>query len=74
VFVDGQLKWKREKFQPSDGPLLVDVGLASDAHFLTLVVTDGGNGHSLDWGVFGDPILELAEESNEATKGAKKGD
>ena len=61
VFVDGQLKLKREKLRARDGTFPVDVALDSDDHFLTLAATDGGNGISWDSVVFGDPVLEMNE-------------
>jgi hypothetical protein len=57
VFVDGQLKLKRVGLRPQDGTLKVDIELGPTDRFLTLAVTDGGNGLGADWVVFGDPVL-----------------
>jgi hypothetical protein len=59
VFVDGQLKLKRERLCPKDGVIQIDVELSRNDRFLTLVSTDGGNGNWRDWVVFGDPVLDL---------------
>jgi hypothetical protein len=62
IFTDGQLKYKRLKFRPSDGAKRVDIPIASTDRFLTLVSTDGGNSRCCDWVVYGDPVLEAALE------------
>ena len=59
VFVDGRLKQKRLRLRPQDGTVDVDVELGPSDRFLTLVVTDGGNGYEWDYVVFGDPVLEM---------------
>ncbi|NLF08616.1 MAG: hypothetical protein GX594_11660 [Pirellulaceae bacterium] len=64
VLVDGQLKFKREKLRVSDGVVKLDIELATSDHFLTLAVSDGGNGIGLDCVVFGDPVLEAASTEN----------
>ncbi|MBN1393450.1 MAG: NPCBM/NEW2 domain-containing protein, partial [Pirellulales bacterium] len=60
VFIDGTLKLKRTQLRPEHGIVLVDIEIAPDAQFLTLVSTDGGNGYANDYVVFGDPVLEMA--------------
>jgi hypothetical protein len=40
------------------------IPLAENNRFLTLVATDGGNGVSHDWIIFGDARLELLGEDN----------
>ncbi|MBN1395122.1 MAG: NPCBM/NEW2 domain-containing protein [Pirellulales bacterium] len=67
VFVDGELKLKREKLRVGDGAFQVDVELGPDDRFLTLVATDGGDGISWDSVVFGDPILEMNEFHDHVT-------
>ena len=59
VFVDGQLKLKREKLRVADGTFNVDVELDADDRFLTLVVTDFDSSRSGDRMVFGDPVLQM---------------
>ena len=59
VFVDGRLKFHRERFRPRDGAFRVDVEIGPDERFLTLVSTDGGNGPVCDWLVIGDPVLQM---------------
>ncbi len=66
VFVDGRLKFKRMDLKANDS-FKVDVVLGPEDRFLTLVSTDGGKmdasgwaAISLDWILFGDPVLRLA--------------
>ena len=59
VFVDGRLKFKRTQLRPQDGVVKIDVELGQGDRFLTLVSTDGGNGISADWVVFGDPVVQM---------------
>ncbi len=58
--MDGRLKWDRKQLRLKDGPIPIDVAISDADRFLTLVITDGGNSTSLDWAVFGDPVLDLA--------------
>ena len=37
----------------------VEIPLTDDDRFLTLAVTDGGNGIKMDLGLFADPVLVL---------------
>ncbi|MCG2685701.1 MAG: NPCBM/NEW2 domain-containing protein, partial [Planctomycetales bacterium] len=60
VFVDGRLKFKRIGLRRRDGAVKVDVELGPSDRFLTLAVTDGGDGIHADWFVLGDPVLKLA--------------
>ncbi len=41
VLVDGQLKYSRELLMVKDGTIDIDIDLADDARFLTIIVTDG---------------------------------
>jgi hypothetical protein len=61
VFVDGQLKFHRDRVRPRDGAFRVDVAVGPDDRFLTLVSTDGDKEPVCDWLVLGDPILQMAE-------------
>ncbi|MBU4272518.1 MAG: NPCBM/NEW2 domain-containing protein, partial [Planctomycetes bacterium] len=73
VFVDGRLKFKRIGFRRRDGAVKVNVELSPSDRFLTLAVTDGGDGIEADWFVFGDPVLRLAsiEAENSGDQGSK---
>ena len=59
VYLDGRLK-ARGRLGRNDAHRL-DIPVPSDARFLTLISTDGGNGYSHDQISFGDPRLSLAE-------------
>ena len=60
IFVDGRLKTNRLKLKPEDGTFNVDLKLGPRDRFLTIVMTEGGNGRMYDWLVFGDPVIEMA--------------
>lgn len=36
-----------------------DIELNETDRFLTIIVTDGGDGYGYDWGVFAEPALEF---------------
>lgn len=59
VLVDGQVRFDRRGMQVQTGGVPIDIELNEDDRFLTLVVTDGGDNHGYDWGVFAEPALEL---------------
>jgi hypothetical protein len=60
VFVDGQMRFRRRQINQYAGAFSIDVSLAPQSRFLTLVSTDGGDGSvGRDWITFGDPRLEL---------------
>ncbi len=61
VIVDGQPAWKAKKII-NNGVLRIAVPLKPNDRFLTLAVTDGGDGFGGDWVVFGDPVLEVSAE------------
>jgi len=65
IFVDGRLMFNRMKLRPTDGTLNLDVELGPSDRFLTLAVTDGGNGMNVDWFVFGDPVLTMVSTESE---------
>ena len=65
VFVDGRLKLERRQLRPRDGAVVVDVKLGLSDRFLTLVSTDGDNESHGEWGVFGDPVLQMASTESE---------
>ena len=57
VYVDGKLAASKTGVTQSRGGTHLDIELASDKRFLTLIATDGGNDISHDQIIFGDPIL-----------------
>ena len=59
VLVDGKMRFKRRQVNSSHGAIPVAIAIRSTDRFLTLAATDGGNGISDDWTMFGDPRLEL---------------
>jgi hypothetical protein len=58
ALVDGEER-VRMTMTKRGGSQRIRVGLNNQNHFLTLVVTDGGNGYSNDWIIFGDLRLTL---------------
>lgn len=60
VFVDGQEVARHLHLKRDAGLQQLDIALPQSARFLTLVVTDGGNGYSHDQVGFGDPRLKSA--------------
>ncbi|NLF09469.1 MAG: hypothetical protein GX594_16030 [Pirellulaceae bacterium] len=67
IMIDGRLKFHRENIRPTNAPISVDVSLASGDQYLTIVATDGGNGCACDWIVFGDPVLEMGSNDQDAS-------
>ena len=61
VYVDGQLMQARKNIGRDDGGIAVDVSISTDARFLTLLATDGGNGIGHDQICFADPWLIAAK-------------
>lgn len=59
VLVDGRVRFRRRDFNSCMGDFPIDVSIAQQDRFLTLVATDGGNDIGFDWILFGDPRLEL---------------
>ena len=59
VLVDGDVRFKRREITHYNGAMAINITLDDNARFLTLASTDGGNGISYDWILFGDPRLEL---------------
>jgi hypothetical protein len=59
VLVDGQARFRRRQIKTSDGGYVVVVSIGPADRFLTLAATDGGDGISHDWIIFGDPRLEM---------------
>ena len=61
VLVDGRLAWNAKKIT-NNGVIRIDVPLKPVDRFLTIAVTDGGDGFGGDWVVFGDPVIEVSAE------------
>jgi mono/diheme cytochrome c family protein len=57
VYVDGTLRAERRNINHASGGTALDLPLAADERFLTLVATDGGNVIAFDQIFFGDPRL-----------------
>jgi hypothetical protein len=70
VLVDGEVQFSRRGAQVQSGAATVSVAVEDGSRFLTLVVTDGGDGNGYDWGVFAEPALELeqAERAGEPSR------
>lgn len=60
VFVDGRKVAEFRKLRRDEGLQEIDVELPTNARFLTLVSTDGGNGYGMDQIGFADPRVKLA--------------
>jgi hypothetical protein len=58
VFVDGKLLYSRSPIRRKDPAFELNVDLGEGGRYLTLVITDGGDGYAGDWIVLGDPRLE----------------
>jgi mono/diheme cytochrome c family protein len=57
VYVDGKLRAEKRNINHAAGGTALDLSIADDQRFLTLVATDGGNGIAFDQIFFGDPRL-----------------
>ncbi|MCG8584885.1 MAG: NPCBM/NEW2 domain-containing protein [Pirellulales bacterium] len=63
VLVDGELRWSHKGVVAGAEPLPIALEIKGDDQFLTLAVTDGGNGsNGYDWVVFGEPKLVTETE------------
>ncbi|NLF09296.1 MAG: hypothetical protein GX594_15155 [Pirellulaceae bacterium] len=58
VIVDGEARFNRLGMMRKDGAIEIDVKLKTTDRFLTLAVTDGGDGQAGDWVIFGDPVIQ----------------
>jgi hypothetical protein len=73
VLIDGQSRFHRREINRYTGAFSVAIPIADNDRFLTLAATDGGNGISWDWILFGDPRLELAPTKASVSSVAKSG-
>ncbi|HEX4145872.1 MAG TPA: DUF1553 domain-containing protein [Pirellulales bacterium] len=64
VYVDGTLRAERRNINHASGGTALDLPLAPEERFLTLVATDGGNGIAYDQIFFGDPRLVPADSDD----------
>jgi len=62
VLVDGHIRFRRWQTNSTYGAIPISVAISENERFLTLAATDGGNGISADWTIFGDPHLQLTKE------------
>ena len=59
VLVDGKVAYQKLEITGKMRPLHVRIPLPQNAHFLTLVTTDGGDGFTDDWVLWCDPEFRL---------------
>ena len=59
VLLDGQRCFLKEKFNTTDRKKLISIPIQPDKHFLTLAVTDSGNGNHGDYVIFAEPELTV---------------
>lgn len=59
VLLDGEEIYRRNKVSVDGGAESIDVKIGDGDRFLSLMVTDGGNGHQYDWGLFARPFLHI---------------
>jgi hypothetical protein len=62
VLIDAQVRFQRRQISQFNGAFPITIPIGQRDRFLTLAATDGGNGSSWDFIIFGDPRLELAEQ------------
>ncbi len=68
VYVDGRMRSEKRNIDHASGGTALDVPIADDERFLTLVATDGGNGIAYDQIFFGDPRLIAVQPDGTAAK------
>lgn len=61
VLLDGDEKYRKNGVKAGDGADAINIKIENHNRFLTLMVTDGGNGHTYDWGLFARPMLVTLE-------------
>jgi len=67
VLLDGQTAYQRLGVNIDSGTESISLACPESARFLSLAVTDGGNGSGFDWGVFAEPVLELEAQATGTT-------
>ena len=63
VLVDGKPAFEKRRFPHSTAPFQVDLAINPADRFLTIGVTDGGDGIASDWIMLGDPRLQLSDRA-----------
>jgi hypothetical protein len=66
------MRFKRREITNFNGAMPINIPIAKNDRFLTLVATDGGNTIAGDWIMFGDPRLELAPDETAADSTPEK--
>jgi hypothetical protein len=61
VLLDGQVAYRYRFGEAVNRPQKIEVPIRPEQRFMTLAVTDGGDGMSFDWGMFERPSLELEQ-------------
>jgi len=64
VLVDGEVRFSEKAVQAQAGSIPVSVDVEDDDRFLTLIVTDGGDGQAYDWAMFANAALQLEAKSS----------
>ncbi|MDK1030035.1 MAG: NPCBM/NEW2 domain-containing protein [Anaerolineae bacterium] len=62
ILVDGQERFKKMHVQSGSALEQINLPLTDNDRFLTLVVTDGGDGINMDIVLFTEPVLELSSK------------
>ena len=62
ALVDGFCVFEQNHYTVDDPTIELDIPISTNSQFLTLAVTDGGDGAWWDLSVWGDPRLELTNE------------
>jgi hypothetical protein len=65
VYVDGKERYQRLKFSREDGDAQFGATIDDADRYLTLVVTDSGDGNLFDRVILIDPVLELSFDNGE---------
>ncbi len=60
VYVDGQQRYQRLAFSREEGDAQFGATIEDSDRYLTLIVTDSGDGHTFDRVILIDPVLELS--------------
>ena len=60
VYVGGQERYRRLAFSREDGDAQFGATIEDSDRYLTLIVTDSGDGHTFDRVILIDPVLELS--------------
>lgn len=63
ILADGKRRFQRLAFRSADGKFAIDVPLQATDHFLTLATVEAGDGTSLNWVLFGDPVITLTPDA-----------